>query len=629
LLLFFVVGACLKSFVSVYFIVLLALTPQNQHNQRTMMRSVTLAIAILGSNRSLAGANLRGNVNDAGDADDRVLQGNSGSAAPPPFVQGEILVRFKPGASEASRGRAMAAAHASGGSKIHTAAMIDSGDEEGVVLLRTRLGVPEAVEAMMASGTVEYAESNHYYTADASSNDPYVITTVVNNQLWGMYSATATGGGGVNQYGIGATSAWASDKTDCSSVYVGLVDTGYMHTHEDLAANAGVNPGEIPGNGIDDDGNGYADDVYGWDFYNNDTTVFDGTGDAHGTHLAGIIGGQGGNAKGVAGVCWNVKILSAKVLSNNTGGTTDNIIKALDYFTHLKTRANNPLNIVATSNSYSDTTGYSQGLYEAIERTNAAGILFVASAGNNNNNNDVTPRYPSGYDCSNIIAVASIDSTGTLALTTLSTFSSYGNTTVDIAAPGSRIFSTVPVNVTSRSGKTQTVADYASYSGSSMAAAHVTGASALYAAQNPNANAAQIKAAILAGATPTTSLAGKVATGGRLSVANSLAITVAPTPPPAPTQPPTSTPTAPTQAPTSTPTRAPTQLPTRAPSRVPTSGAPTTRAPTRPTPLPTRLPTSGCAGENVQCPKQGCSTTNCCCPGFTCTGGGSGGSTCK
>ncbi|KAL3763625.1 hypothetical protein ACHAW5_001047 [Stephanodiscus triporus] len=317
-----------------------------------------------------------------------------------------------------------------------------------------------------------------------------------------MYSATATGGGNKNQYGSWATTAWASDKTNCSSVYIGLIDSGYMLTHEDLAANVGVNPGEIPNNGKDDDKNGYIDDVHGWNFVNNNNIIFDGNNSAHGTHIAGTIGGQGGNGKGVAGVCWNVKLLSANIFKHDGTKivfyTSENIIKAVDYFTDLKTR--HGLKIVATNNSYGDVVGYSQFIKDAIDRANAANILFVASAGNSNNNNDVNPHYPSGYDCPNIISVASITSTGGLA-----TNSSYGNTTVDLGAPGDRIWSTVP-NANGGSG-------YALYSGTSMATAHVTGASALYAAQYPGATAAQIKAAILAGTTLTMSLAGKVATG--------------------------------------------------------------------------------------------------------------------
>jgi len=249
--------------------------------------------------------------------------------------------------------------------------------------------------------------------------------------------------------------------------------------------------------------------VYGWDFDGNNNTVFDGTQDDHGTHVAGTIGAAGGNGKGVAGVCWNVKLLNAKFLGRR-GGTTANAIKAVDYFTDLKTR--HGLTLVATNNSWGG-GGFSQALQDAIERANQAGILFIAAAGNGGadgigDSNDALPHYPSSYTNENIVAVASITSTGAK-----SSFSNYGATSVDIGAPGSSIWSTVPT-----SSKRTIGSGYASYSGTSMATPHVTGAAALYASANPGATAAQIKAAILGSAVPTGSLSGKCVTGGRLDV---------------------------------------------------------------------------------------------------------------
>jgi subtilisin family serine protease len=315
-----------------------------------------------------------------------------------------------------------------------------------------------------------------------------------------MYGSATTP---ANQYGSGAAKAWANNKIGSSSVYIGVIDEGYMYTHTDLAGNAGVNPKEIAGNGKDDDGNGYIDDVYGWDFAGNNNTVYDGPSDDHGTHCAGTIGGKGGNGVGVAGVCWNVKLLSGKFLGSS-GGTTANAIKAVDYFTDLKTRAS--INLVATSNSWGG-GGFSQGLYDAIVRANNKNILFVAAAGNASSNNDVTANYPSNYNVGNVIAVASITNTGAL-----SSFSNYGATQVDLGAPGSAIWSTVP----SSSG----TSSYASYNGTSMATPHVSGAVALYASINPTASMATIKNAILSQGIATPSLSGKTVTGRRLNVAN-------------------------------------------------------------------------------------------------------------
>jgi subtilisin family serine protease len=261
---------------------------------------------------------------------------------------------------------------------------------------------------------------------------------------------------------------------------------------------------ETCGNGADDDGNGYVDDVRGWDFANKDNSVFDGTTDDHGTHVAGTIGGIGGNGTGVAGVCWSVKLLSAKFLGRN-GGTTANAVKAVDYFTDLKKR--HGLNLVATNNSWGG-GGFSSALQSAIERANAAGILFIAAAGNSTYNCETSNCYPGEYPNANVISVASITSSGGI-----SSFSNYGSTTVDLGAPGSGIYSTLPV-----SSKGSVVSGYGSYSGTSMATPHVTGAAALYAAYNPGSTAAQIKSAILESVTPTASLQGKTVTGGRLNV---------------------------------------------------------------------------------------------------------------
>jgi subtilisin family serine protease len=315
-----------------------------------------------------------------------------------------------------------------------------------------------------------------------------------------MYGDTSSP---ANQFGSQAAEAWANGKIGSNTVYIGIIDEGYMYTHEDLAANAGTNTGEIPNNGVDDDRNGLIDDVYGWDFDGNNNTVFDGVDDDHGTHVAGTIGGVGGNGKGVAGVVWNVKLMSAKFLGN-TGGTTVNAIKAVDYFTDLKQRG---INIVATNNSWGG-GGFSQGLYDAIERANLQGILFAAAAGNATNNNDTTPSYPASYLNSNIIAVASITNTGAL-----SSFSNWGANSVDLGAPGSGIWSTVPVR-----SKGKVVSGYASYNGTSMATPHVAGAVALYVSSNPGASVSTVKNAILNSTVPNTSLSNKCVTGGRLNV---------------------------------------------------------------------------------------------------------------
>ena len=249
--------------------------------------------------------------------------------------------------------------------------------------------------------------------------------------------------------------------------------------------------------------------VNGWDFFNNDNTVFDGatnaTIDAHGTHVSGTIGGIGGNGVGVAGVNWNVKIISAKFLGP-TGGSTSGAIAALNYLTNLKARYG--VNIVAINNSWGG-GAFDQALLDAINAAGDQNMLFIAAAGNSGTNNDTVASYPSNYQCTKggtrgwdcVVAVAAIDSAGGLA-----TFSQYGATTVDLGAPGVGIKSTVPND------------SYASYSGTSMATPHVTGAAALCASMNPGISASAIRNAIMSTAAPTASLAGKTVTGGRLDI---------------------------------------------------------------------------------------------------------------
>jgi subtilisin family serine protease len=415
------------------------------------------------------------------------------------FVPGEVIVKFRPGVTVARRTAALGRANGQAAERILTAMMRRSGDAEGLTIVRTSKSVPDAIAALRGSPDIEYAEPNYIYQHSAVSNDTYYV----NGLLWGMYGDGTTP---ANQWGSQAGEAWVKN-TNCSNVYVGIIDEGYMYTHVDLAANAGTNPGEIAGNGVDDDTNGYVDDVYGWDFDGNNNSVFDGLIDDHGTHVAGTIGGVGGNGIGVAGVCWSVKLMNAKFLGRR-GGTTANAVKAVDYFTNLKSRAVNPINLVATSNSWGG-GGFSQALQDAIGRANTAGILFIAAAGNSTLNCDTSSScYPAEYPNANLIAVASITNTGAI-----SSFSNFGATTIDLGAPGSGIYSTVPV----RSGG-NVVPGYASYSGTSMATPHVSGAAALYKSSNPSATAADIKAAIFASTVPTTSLSGKVVTGGRLNV---------------------------------------------------------------------------------------------------------------
>jgi subtilisin family serine protease len=430
------------------------------------------------------------------------------------FRDGEILVQFAPTADDAAKANVRSAVQGRAVEAIQTAAM----KSQGVgVLERISLGngvsVDRALAAIRNRPGVVFAEPNFRVAASAVSNDPYYTTS---SRLWGMYGDDAPAASGpsgtTNGFGSQAEKAWDAGFTGSKSVVVGIIDEGVDVSHPDLAANMWVNPFD-PADGIDNDGNGYVDDVNGWDFYYGNNSVFDAGEDTHGTHVAGTIGGVGGNGIGVAGVNWNVTMISTKFLGPG-GGYTSDAVKALDYYTDLKVR--HGINIVATNNSWGG-GGYSSTLHSAILRSVKADILFVAAAGNNASNNDATANYPSNYSTlqgtsttsaaayEGVVAVAALTSTGGLA-----SYSNYGATTVDIAAPGSSIWSTLPGNT------------YGNYSGTSMATPHVTGAVALYAAAYPGSTGAAIRSAILSTARPTSSVSGLTVTGGRLDAAAAL-----------------------------------------------------------------------------------------------------------
>jgi subtilisin family serine protease len=407
-----------------------------------------------------------------------------------PHAEAAVLVGFKPGTTGAERASVRRAGGAANSESLSPLAR----DAERL-LLGPGTTVERAITNLLRNPNVLYAEPDYLLQSQVVANDTYYT----NGSLWGMYGDGTTP---ANQYGSAAGEAWVAGYTGLRAVYVGVIDEGIQFTHPDLDANVWTNPFD-PVDGIDNDGNGKIDDVHGWDFFNNDNSVYDSTADDHATHVAGTIGGEGGNAAGVAGVNWNINMISTKFLGPN-GGFTSGAIKALDYLTDLKIR--HSLKIVATNNSWGG-VGFSQSLLDAINRSGNAGILFVAAAGNNGVNNDTTAFYPAsysatgsrGWDC--VISVAAITSTGDKA-----SFSNYGLTSVDIGAPGSAIMSTVPTN------------SYASYSGTSMATPHVTGAIALGASINPLLTAQQLRDLVLNSAAPTASLAGKTVTGDRLDI---------------------------------------------------------------------------------------------------------------
>lgn len=314
------------------------------------------------------------------------------------------------------------------------------------------------------------------------------------SQLWGMNS-------------IDAPAAW-NISTGSSSVVVAVIDTGVDYNHRDLAANIWTNPGEIAGNGIDDDHNGFVDDIHGYDFANNDSNPMDDN--SHGTHVAGTIAAVGNNGTGVAGVNWSSSIMALKFLASDGTGYLSDAIRAVNYATMMRTQYG--VNVRVMNNSWGGGE-YSAALESAIRASGDADILFVAAAGNDGTNNDATPEYPANYAPSNVISVAAVDQSDRLA-----SFSCYGATTVDIAAPGVSIYSTIPGN------------KYAIYSGTSMATPFVAGVAALAWAVDPTATVAEVRSAIINGADHVASLSGKVASGGVLNAHNTLTRISSPTP---------------------------------------------------------------------------------------------------
>ena len=342
-----------------------------------------------------------------------------------------------------------------------------------------------------ASGIVEYAEPDYLLHADVTPNDPRF------GELWGLHNTGQSGG--TPDADIDAPEAWDT-ATGSADVVVAVIDTGVDYNHEDLAANMWTNPGEIPANGVDDDGNGYVDDVYGIDPCNGDSDPFDDNG--HGTHCSGTIGAVSDNGIGVVGVNWDVRIMALKFLSASGGGYTSDAIECLEYGIMMETDYG--INLKLTSNSWGG-GGFSQSLYDAIEASGNAGMLFVAAAGNSGSNNDINPHYPSSYDLANIIAVAATDRDDDLAY-----FSCYGPQSVDMCAPGQDILSTTPGN------------SYSIYSGTSMATPHVSGAAALLWSINPSYGHSDTKSTLLCTVDPLASLAGMVLTGGRLNLDNAI-----------------------------------------------------------------------------------------------------------
>jgi subtilisin family serine protease len=360
--------------------------------------------------------------------------------------------------------------------------------------------VETVIAALKRDPNVEYVERNVvYHKDDTPPNDPDF------SKQWGHFNnGQPINGGRSGKPGtdIGALSAWEI-TTGGSDIVVGVIDTGVDYSHVDLKENMWINDQEIPNNGKDDDGNGVVDDVYGYNAVANSGNPMDDNG--HGTHCAGILGAEGDNGEGIAGVNWNVRIMALKFLSDSGSGRLNDALECVNYAVAMKKRG---VNLRVLSNSWGG-GGYSRALEDAIKRANDADILFVAAAGNDATDNDRHPHYPSSYNVPNVVAVAALNANDELA-----SFSCYGAKSVHIAAPGSDIYSCVPGELFGES--------YMHFSGTSMATPYVSGAAALVLSAEPNLSVKQLKARLLDSAVRVDALRGKVATGGRLNVAEAL-----------------------------------------------------------------------------------------------------------
>ena len=398
-----------------------------------------------------------------------------------PSIAGELIVKFRADASQSRRDAALAG--------------------RGARLLRRfealdlhHVRVPEgqnlqaAIAALQADPDVVFAQPNYIRrtTQAATPNDP----SWLNNSLWGLKQ-------------IRADTAWSSFTTGDGSVVVADIDTGVNYLHPDLAANMWRNPGEIPANGVDDDGNGYVDDVHGINVITHTGDPMDDHG--HGTHTAGTIAGVGNNGLGVVGVIWNAKIVACKFMSAAGTGSDAGAIECFNYIVGLKTRG---VNIRASNNSWgAPRTGFPDAMMAAIDAAGAAGILNVCAAGNDGRSNDVRPFDPASLPSSRIVSVAASDGSDNRA-----GFSNYG-TAVHLAAPGVSIVSTYGMN-------------YATLDGTSMAAPHVTGAALIIAQRNPNLSPEGIRTLLMSSVDVLPQWTGLVASGGRLNLFGAAAAAV-------------------------------------------------------------------------------------------------------
>ncbi|HWQ62830.1 MAG TPA: S8 family peptidase, partial [Methanospirillum sp.] len=421
----------------------------------------------------------------------------------PPAAPDRFIVKYKNSAQQNFNGQDMppglAATLPDGISKeIHQKSLGMNGLQ---VIQVPSASFDSTLTAFKNNPLIEYTEPDYQITVEPSQTGIQIFTpssissTIKPNdpeypKLWGLHNTGQTPFNGTAGADISAEEAWGV-ATGSHDIVVAVLDSGVDYSHPDLTENIWTNEKEIPDNGIDDDGNGYIDDVHGWNFQGKNNTPIDENG--HGTHCAGIIGAVGNNNIGVTGINWHVRIMPLRFMDSTGNGYISDAVSAIQYA--------NQMGADVISCSWSGNEN-SQALKDAMAASSA---VIVCASGNGGSNDDTTPLYPATFTGSNMITVAASDSNDNLA-----SFSNYGVSTVNIAAPGVEIASTYPGN------------KYAYMSGTSMATPYVAGVAALLKAVKPTLSNSQIKDAILSSADSIPNMTGKISTGGRLNAYRTL-----------------------------------------------------------------------------------------------------------
>lgn len=425
------------------------------------------------------------------------------------FVPGEILVKVKPG----HMGKFLAKKSLMG-AEVKKEMNTLSGQ---FLLLKSNSKSTQSLMADLSSlSEVQYAEPNYIYKAIATkqtlesilfgtakeTHSSMAPTDPLYGKLWGLKNTGANepdrSGGTSTTPGVAgadtdAEKGWAI-TTGSKKVTIAVIDTGIDYNHPDLKNQMWVNEKEVAGNGIDDDGNGYIDDIHGWNAHGKNGNPMDGN--AHGTHCAGTIGAEHNNGIGVAGVMSDVTLMAVKFLSDEGSGSLADAVVAIDYATKM--------NVDIMSNSWGG-GGFSQALEDSIKAAKNKGILFIAAAGNDSSNNDSRPSYPATYQVDNVISVASHT-----AQDTISSFSNFGKRTVHVAAPGSNVLSSTPNN------------EYKVFSGTSMATPHVSGVVGLLLSENGRMPVLEVRNRLMATTVPGPAYRKSTQGGGRVNIYNLL-----------------------------------------------------------------------------------------------------------